>query len=90
MSSGHRRIQERFDWGQMEPSTAVVETVANVAGSDPRDIDILSNSINPDALDRLVRGPERHSQSVSVTFRFAGYKVVVHGDGEIVVRSLAE
>lgn len=88
MSRGHRRARETFDWSQTAPSTAVVETVAAVSDSDHTDLDILADAIDPDALDRLVRRPDRRHPGGLVTFRFGGYEVVVHGDGELIVTSV--
>jgi hypothetical protein len=58
----------------------VVNEVARRTNRRPRDLPILADCVDPDALDALVSsGPV----SLSVQFRYAGQRVVVGGDGRI-------
>jgi len=77
-----------YDWATTTPSTAVVETVAIASDREPTAIEPLYETIDPDALDALVRSNETVSSrgDVNVTFEFAGLGVAVHGDGGVVVR----
>lgn len=72
-----------YDWGTVDPSTAVVEAVAPVAGCDPVALDPLTNSVDPDALDRFVRAAD---EGTNIRFRYGSYRVTVHADGEITVQ----
>ncbi|WP_277542716.1 HalOD1 output domain-containing protein [Haloarcula laminariae] len=66
-------------------SYRVVEAICREAGAAPAELDPLYDSIDPDALDALFAtapsGPDRIGLRVS--FRFAGYRVTVSGDGSV-------
>lgn len=81
-------IRATFDWSEVTPSTAVVETVAIAANRDPLELEPLFDSVDPDALDTLVRSTENDSPDGNATVRFVhdGYEVTVHRDGTVVVR----
>jgi hypothetical protein len=69
-------------------STTVVHALADVMGADVTDAGFtLSDSVDPDALDRIFSptadGTER--QSGHLAFTVEGYRVTVYGDGEIVI-----
>ncbi|WP_254864258.1 HalOD1 output domain-containing protein [Halovivax gelatinilyticus] len=67
----------------IDPSIAVVETVAAHEGVRPANLDPpLWESIDPTALDRLVRG-ER--SSCAVQFRYHGYDVCVTKEDGVTV-----
>lgn len=56
--------------------------VARLANRDPRDLPVLADCVDPDALDALVSsGPA----SLSVQFRYADWRVLVDGGGGVVV-----
>lgn len=82
-------IRAEWDWTSRAPSTAIVQTVAVAADAEPTSIEPLYESVDPDALDRLVRSYEDGSTDVVVTFPLAGHEVTVHGDGEVVVSPVA-
>ncbi|MFP8958258.1 HalOD1 output domain-containing protein [Natrialbaceae archaeon A-CW3] len=64
------------------PVFAVVSGIAEATGTDPLELPPLSNAIDPDALNTLVAA--RPSTTLQqVTFQYAGYEVVVDGDGEV-------
>lgn len=56
----------------------VVETVADNAETPIEDLPLLTNTIDPDALDAFV--PADPASSVTVTFMYAGRRVLVHSD----------
>ena len=49
-------MRSEFDWTDVAPSTAVIEVIAEAAGRDPIALEPLYASVDPEALDRLVRG----------------------------------
>ena len=67
-------------------SEAVLEAVAAVDGSSATDLPILHETLDPGALDQLFAERGRPSQpSKSVQFSYAGWKVLIRGDGTIQV-----
>lgn len=86
-STEHRAVRE-YEWEAVDSlSTLVVETVAEVSGKSPTELEQLYTRIDTDALDRLFRpvadGPSRTGGKVE--FPFDGYVVSVHADGRVVV-----
>jgi hypothetical protein len=75
------RFQHRRD---LRPSDAVVDAVAAAEGRDPDHLrSELESTIDTDALDSLF---ENGPSVASLSFRYAGYTVDVHGDGWVEVR----
>lgn len=70
----------------MESAVRTVEEVAEAVGRPVEGLPPLSRSINPDALNGLITGNRSHD--VTVTFAYAGARVLVHSDGTIYVRPL--
>lgn len=68
-------------------STTVVTAVAKAAETEPMELPPLYESIDPDALDKLLGGDLGRSRDYNgyVTFGYADHSVTVHADGEIVV-----
>lgn len=87
-SDANGTIRTEFDWSVETPTTAVVETVAVAASREPVALEPLYETVDPDALDTLVRSREKNSTDggVAVTFAFDGYEITVHSDGTVVVR----
>lgn len=65
-----------------QPSEAVVAAVAIATDSDPLSLPPLYETIDPDALDSLSGGGGR---GIVVSFRFAGYDVIVDGGTVLLV-----
>lgn len=82
-------VRSQYDWSSTPPSVAVAETVAVAVDREPTAIEPLYESVDPDALDALVRSNEEPSaaDTVAVSFDVAGRRVTVHGTGEVVVRT---
>lgn len=80
-------IRAEFDWSDVLPSTAVVETVAIAADREPMALEPLYDTIDPDALDTLVRSGGTNSANgmASVTFALEGHEATVQPDGTVVV-----
>jgi len=68
-------------------STAVIEAVAEAAETEPDELPVLTNVVDPDALDALFAGSETTG---SVQFQYAGYDVTVSADRTIQVRPSAQ
>lgn len=81
-------IEADFDWSNVSPSTAVIETLAIALGRDPKTIDPLFDSVNPDALDALVssdgNGPPEGGLSVS--FTHVSHELTVDAAGTVITR----
>lgn len=74
-----------FDWDcRRRPSEAVIESVAELEGTDPIDLDPLSHAIDPAAMDRLFDPATAAGQppQASIEFRYLGYHVSVRANGE--------
>ena len=81
-------IRAEFDWADVAPSTAVVETVAIAANREPTVLEPLYETIDPDALDTLIRSEGINSTGgdAIVTFVLDGNGITVQRDGSVVVR----
>lgn len=73
----------KYDSGQTTPSLAVIIIVANITGRNPSELDPLSESINPDAVDALFAA-DRSSVS-QLTFQYSGCEITVGTDGVVEV-----
>ncbi|RQG96981.1 HalOD1 output domain-containing protein [Natrarchaeobius chitinivorans] len=72
------------------PSQAIIEAVAAQEGVDVTDIEPpdyapLYTVVNPEALDELFRTATGSPETVRVVFEYAGYDIVVYGDGSVEV-----
>jgi hypothetical protein len=68
----------------VQGSIAVVKTVASLEGVDPAELSPqLYHVVDPDALDDLLE-----TDSVQVTFTFAGYRVTLQRNGDIHAESV--
>jgi hypothetical protein len=81
-------IRTQFDWASTAPSMAVIETVAIALDRELTTIEPLYESIDPDALDALLRsnGSLATANDVTVSFVVADRQVTVHSRGDVVVR----
>jgi hypothetical protein len=61
---------------------SIVSLVAELEGVGVTDIPPLASVVDPDALVALFDGPQSASSSV-VEFDYAGYRIVVRGDGNV-------
>lgn len=71
------------------PSLRVMVAVAEAKGVDPTELRPLTDSVDPDVLDWLVRTEpcdgESEPNPVEVRFSYEGREVVVQGDGNLTV-----
>ena len=80
----------RHDWEVDDSlSATVVTAVAAVRNLEPRAVDALNETVDPDALNAIFAdtysGNSRDGAVLS--FRLNGCDVTVHGDGRVVVRT---
>lgn len=82
-TAGAHRVSLYADERTVRPSTAVVEVIAALAGRRPEELEPLYATVDPDALDTLLRradgdgGGER--AAVSISFAYAGYEITLYG-----------
>ncbi|WP_313694816.1 DUF7504 family protein [Halorarum halobium] len=76
------RLEESRFISDDRPSVAVVRSVASTLEVNPTDVPIVSNVVDPEALDAVVEG----EPTTSVTVPLAGLSVTVNGSMEVVVR----
>lgn len=68
------------------PAEAVVEAISNLEGVEPTDLPPIYESVDVDALDRVVEHRRDHpSSTVGVCFTYYGWNVFLRGDGRIVI-----
>jgi len=68
---------------QLDPAEAVVTAVAAKEDTDPEALTPpLAETIDPDALNQLLRNASAESEA-AVRFRYRGYKVVVDADADV-------
>lgn len=77
--------RDKFDWTDISPSLAVIETIAEAADCDPIKLEPLFETIDPDALDRVMRGngTDPHERNLTVSFLYNGYEVTVQSKGVV-------
>ncbi|RKD93442.1 HalOD1 output domain-containing protein [Halopiger aswanensis] len=76
------------DWtGDDSLAETIIETIADLSGSDPADLDRLYDRIDPDSLETIF-APANGSvtrDSGQVSFRLDAYEITVHASGAVVV-----
>jgi hypothetical protein len=61
----------------------IIDALADAADVSPMELDPIYDSIDPDALSRLMNGSDA---DLSVTFTHGGHNVQVYDDGMVIVR----
>jgi len=70
-------VSQQYDWGKTDASVAIVETIADLEGTEPAAIEVtLHEHVDPDALDTLLS----NGQHVSVSFTIGDYHVRIDGN----------
>lgn len=69
------------------PTEAVVRAITAVNGVEPTDLDPLYETVDPEALDRLLGSPVVGDPDGEVVVRFyvSGYRVIVKNDGQVTI-----
>lgn len=80
------------EWDQTDdPVRSVIDAVAQATDTEPNDLPLLYDVIDPDALKALLGADEpaeRDRTAISVTFVYAGCEVAVEATGRTVVAPL--
>jgi len=74
-------VRTRFDQEKTPASMAVIATLADVMDADPVELDPLYSTVDPDALDELVRVRAVTPGDIRVTFTHEGHTITVHSYG---------
>lgn len=69
-------------------STSVVLAVADSKGVDAIDLPPLADTLDPDALDALLKNGANQGSDIEVQFTYAGHDIHVRGDEELTVEPL--
>jgi hypothetical protein len=70
-------VSQQYDWGETNPSIAIVEAVADLEGTEPAAVEVtLHEHVDADALDILLS----NGRYVSVSFTLGEYHVRIDGD----------
>ncbi|MGQ3411161.1 HalOD1 output domain-containing protein [Natrinema sp. LN54] len=79
------RVQ--YDFASVEPSVAVVETLESITERESATLPPLYEVIDPEGLDTVLEHAQRtrHTQHLTVSFRYHEFLVTVSGDGTIEV-----
>lgn len=81
----------RYDWSDVSPSTAIMESVSAVEGIDPIELEPLNTVLDPDAIDELLDSPVGTEPSpVEVSFRYGSVDVSARRDGRIDLRPVED
>lgn len=89
-SSGLPMHQTTFDPKTDRVSEELICAVSAVTGTEPEELPIFSDVIDPDAIDRLFgsHSDRARSDELAVEFEYSGVLVRVSSDGAIELRSL--
>jgi hypothetical protein len=68
---------------------SVLETVAAAERVDPVDLPPLSDTVDPEALNDLIRERAGERASATVAFEYYGYEVTVSGPGTVALEPVA-
>lgn len=71
-----------------EISLAIIEAVSEATGTPIEELPLISDSIDPDAIEALVMADS--SADLTVTFTYAGQRVVLHSDNTVFVQPIDE
>lgn len=80
-------VTKQYDWSEVSPSVAVLETVAEVEDSEPDDLPVLARTLDPDALDDLLTSSGAGgSEGVVVSLQYHEYDVSVSASGRLILK----
>lgn len=75
----------RFDTDAIAPSMAIIEAMASVRDTTPTALEPLVETVDPMAIDRLVKGTDATDDRI-LEFRYVDHRVTVRGPGVIDIR----
>jgi hypothetical protein len=77
-----RSTTKQYEWSEVSPSVAVVETVADLDDAEIEALPPLAHVLDVDALDELLRGTERaEPDGIVISFRYREYEVSMSSSG---------
>lgn len=84
--------QATFDSTNLDPSIAIVQVLASIRETDPASMEPVYETIDPNALDSLIRNrhPSRATGDLVIEFAYLEYSVTVKSYGVIEARPLTE
>ena len=82
---GSGLYRAHYDQNEYTPSHAVITVLAEVMRTDPTESLPLYDSVDPDALDAVVRVRDPYDGDVEVTFTHEGHTITVHSYGVVAV-----
>lgn len=81
-----RSTTRRYDWSEVSPGVAVVETVTDLDSAEVEALPPLARVIDVDALDELLRGAGTTDPGgIVVSFRYHGCDVTITSSGSLKV-----
>ncbi len=78
-------VRTQFDQEKISASMAVIATLADAMDTDPVELDPLNSTVDPDALDALVRVRYGTNGDSHVTFTHEGHAITVHSYGIVTI-----
>ena len=78
-------VRTLFDSEKTPASMAVVATLADVMDADPIELDPLHSTVDPEALDALVRVRNGTDGDIHVTFTHEDHAITVHSYGVVTI-----
>ena len=78
-------VRTQFDREKTPASMAVIATLANVMDADPFDLDPLNSTVDPDALNALLRVRHGTDGDINVKFKHEGHAITVSSYGAVTV-----
>ncbi len=78
-------VRAQFDQEKTPASMAVMATLADVMDADPVELDPLHSTVDPDALDALVRARTGTDGDIHVTFTHADHAITVYSYGVVTI-----
>ena len=74
-----------YDQDTTSASTAVLALLSGVTGRDPTELDPLYATLDPEALDDLVRARSTRNGDISITFTVGTHAITVYSYGVVAV-----
>ena len=78
-------VRTLFNQDKVDPSMAVIATLAEVMDADPVDLDPLHSTVEPDALDALVRVRDGTTGDIHISFTHEDHAITVFSYGVITI-----
>lgn len=78
-------VRTQFDQEKTPASMAVIATLADVMDADPVELDPLHSTVDPEALDALVRVRHGTDGDIHVTFTHEGHAITVSSYGVVTI-----